>query len=152
ASGYLLHRRWSPCAVEDRGIAFIWPVHSQHQNELACRCGQPVTFLLWSGAVLLDIQVSRTVRARFQVLSRTDRIPVDRVSHKEVLGVIHSDRPEALSGWGLALLKMDDVFVRSLIVLVVRILERGRIHSVLWSVCAKPDSGDQCPRKIIGAV
>src|SRR5262249_60213832 len=94
ASGYLLHRRWSPCAVEDRGIAFIWPVHSQHQNELACRCGQPVTFLLWSGAVLLDIQVSRTVRARFQVLSRTDRIPVDRVSHKEVLGVIHSDRPE----------------------------------------------------------
>ena len=57
-SGYLLHRRWCPCAVEDRRIAFIRPVHSQHQDELACRCGQPVTFLLWSGAVFLDVQVS----------------------------------------------------------------------------------------------
>src|SRR5262249_43971954 len=46
ASGYLLHCRRCPCAVEDRRIAFMRPVHSQHQDKLACRRGQPVTFLV----------------------------------------------------------------------------------------------------------
>src|SRR5215472_14608701 len=38
----LLYCRDFPCAVEDRRIAFVRPVHSQHQDELACRCGEPV--------------------------------------------------------------------------------------------------------------
>ena len=37
--GHPSHGRYRPRAVDDRRIAFVRPVHAQHEDELAGRCG-----------------------------------------------------------------------------------------------------------------
>src|SRR6266511_4391778 len=44
----LLHSRNLPRAVDDRWRLFLGPVHTQHQDELFLRCGQPVRFFIFA--------------------------------------------------------------------------------------------------------
>ena len=83
-----LYARRFPGAVENRWLVLVRPVHTQHQLELPGWSGKPVRLLIRARRFILDIKVGRTVWVGLQVLSRADRISVDRIGDEEELRII----------------------------------------------------------------
>src|ERR1700730_13354175 len=114
-STYLFYWRDFPRTVDDRGVVLVRPVEAQHQDKLSGRGRKPVALLVSARRLILNVKVCRSIRIGLQVLPSADRVPVDRIGDEEIVAVVHRDRPEAVCRWGLALRKMDNVFVGSVI-------------------------------------
>ena len=87
--------------------------------------------------------------SRAVVLPRADRVAVDRVSHEEVVGIIHGDRPEAFGRRCLAFREPQHIFVGAVISSPFGILERSRVDGVLRAVRPQPDGRDERPLEVV---
>ena len=69
-----------PSRIEGRSIG---PVHAQGQVEVALRRGQPVYFPIFTGGVLLDIDIRGTIGAALERHPAAHRLAIDRVDYEE---------------------------------------------------------------------
>jgi len=85
-----------PATVQNRGLIF-GPVHPHHQNKLIFGAGSQFDSL--SGrARVLNVQIYRAVRIGLEILPGTDAVAVNGIGDKEVVLVVHRQRPETLAG------------------------------------------------------
>ena len=75
------------------------------ETEVLLRCRQPVGFLLFTWRFLLQVQGQRTVVIKLQLVPVADRVASDRILDEELVGVVHSDRPESSHRGQLSLAK-----------------------------------------------
>jgi len=60
---------------------------------------QPIRFLARVRAIVLEINVYRSIGTRFQVASISECVAVSRIGDGEPLQIVNRHRPELVNGW-----------------------------------------------------
>src|SRR5262249_4445413 len=100
-------RRYLVRAVENSCARLI---DAQPEYEIAWRRGQPVGFMTCRSGVL-DVDVDGAVGVRHKAGAITYAVSVDRIRHKAISRIAHSQRPECIVGWKVARREMHHVVV-----------------------------------------
>jgi hypothetical protein len=116
-------------------------IHAQPEYEFAYWRGQPVGFMDRRSGVL-DINVDGTVGIRNEAGAIADAVPIDRIRHKVILRVTHSQRPECIVRRELSCWEVQDVVVLAVEFVARAIFGRRPIHRLLRYVYG---------RKFVGA-
>src|SRR5262249_12701622 len=92
-----LDRWWIPTSIRHLRL---WGIEPQGQSKLtALRRWQPVRFLVRARALVLDIEIERTVSVERERVAVADGEAVERVGDLEALRVVHGQRPEGADRW-----------------------------------------------------
>ena len=104
-SVHLLHGRDLPCAVDNGRWSFLWPVQAKHRDEFPCQCGEPVGLFFGTGILVLQVEIHRTICICPEVVTRAQRVAVQRVGNKKysALYIVSDQKP--LTGGICPLLK-----------------------------------------------
>ena len=82
------HRRRVPFAGEGLGLRAI---ETHAHVECPLRSGQPVGFLVFAGALVLEVKVERPVRVGLERHVTADRETIEHVRHLEAFAIVERD-------------------------------------------------------------
>src|SRR5215813_11203662 len=105
----LSDRRYLVRTVENSCARLI---DAQPEYKIVCRRGQPIGFMTCRSGVL-NIDVDRAVGVRHKAGAITYAVSVDRIRHKAISRIAHSQRPECIVGRKAARREMHHVVVLS---------------------------------------
>src|SRR5258708_14590236 len=142
-------RRRIPPSGERLALGAI-QAHGQIEPALWRR--QPICFVVLAGALVLEIEVERSVSVVMERHPGTDRLPVEIVGISEPIRIVHGNGPESVYRRRGPFLEVDRVFVRSVERLAGLIGEIERIDRVFRQVRAEADPGDDRPLEIVVAI
>src|SRR5215469_13827901 len=88
-------------------------VEAHRQVERPLRRGQPVDLFVRSRALVLEVEVKRTVRVVFERHPATHRKAIEAVCYLKSVTVVERERPKGICRRCSALVEVDCVFVRA---------------------------------------
>ena len=104
------------------------------------------------GFSFCKIQVERAIGVILEVEPGTERVTVQRVVDKEIIAIVHRQRPEAIGWRRLALVEVHDVLLAAVVGLARRVFFGRWIDGILGSVGSQADGRNQGPLQIVGPV